>query len=376
MHELPIILMGAGGVGRALLQQIVANRGLHDMQFGLTLPVLAVCDRDGAVLALDQRRTSGLDDATLLDLVRYKESGRRLAEYSLGGPQNDLGAVIDIAGRHGCVVVDCTASAETAYALLFALERKYKVVLANKKPLTIDQEVYDRLTRAGATAADELPPRHWGRSRWETTCGAALPVVSTLNRLIASGDSVQRIAGALSGTLGYVMTGLQAGQPFSAVVAEAHRLGYTEPDPRDDLGGLDVARKALILARGLGWRMEMNDIQVRGLYPAEMSDLTVAEFMTALPQLDADFRDRVEAAAVEGKVLRYAATIEDGRCRVGLVAVDAAGPLGRLGGTDNLVEFRTRWYDPNPLVVQGRGAGVEVTASGVLSDMIELAFTA
>ena len=376
MHELPIILMGAGGVGRALLQQIVANRGLHDMQFGLTLPVLAVCDRDGAVLALDQRRTSGLDDATLLDLVRYKESGRRLAEYSLGGPQNDLGAVIDIAGRHGCVVVDCTASAETAYALLFALERKYKVVLANKKPLTIDQEVYDRLTRAGATAADELPPRHWGRSRWETTCGAALPVVSTLNRLIASGDSVQRIAGALSGTLGYVMTGLQAGQPFSAVVAEAHRLGYTEPDPRDDLGGLDVARKALILARGLGWRMEMNDIQVRGLYPAEMSDLTVAEFMAALPQLDADFRDRVEAAAVEGKVLRYAATIEDGRCRVGLVAVDAAGPLGRLGGTDNLVEFRTRWYDPNPLVVQGRGAGVEVTASGVLSDMIELAFTA
>lgn len=376
MHELPIILMGAGGVGCALLQQIVANRGLHDTQFGLTLPVLAVCDRDGAVLALDQRRTSGLDGATLLDLVRYKESGRRLAEYSLGGPQNDLGAVIDIAGRHGCVVVDCTASAETAYALLFALERKYKVVLANKKPLTIDQEVYDRLTRAGATAADELPPRHWGRSRWETTCGAALPVVSTLNRLIASGDSVQRIAGALSGTLGYVMTGLQAGRPFSAVVAEAHRLGYTEPDPRDDLGGLDVARKALILARGLGWRMEMNDIQVRGLYPAEMSDLTVAEFMTALPQLDADFRDRVEAAAVEGKVLRYAATIEDGRCRVGLVAVDAAGPLGRLGGTDNLVEFRTRWYDPNPLVVQGRGAGVEVTASGVLSDMIELAFTA
>ena len=376
MHELPIILMGAGGVGCALLQQIVANRGLHDTQFGLTLPVLAVCDRDGAVLALDQRRTSGLDDATLLDLVRYKESGRRLAEYSLGGPQNDLGAVIDIAGRHGCVVVDCTASAETAYALLFALERKYKVVLANKKPLTIDQEVYDRLTRAGATAADELPPRHWGRSRWETTCGAALPVVSTLNRLIASGDSVQRIAGALSGTLGYVMTGLQAGRPFSAVVAEAHRLGYTEPDPRDDLGGLDVARKALILARGLGWRMEMNDIQVRGLYPAEMSDLTVAEFMAALPQLDADFRDRVEAAAVEGKVLRYAATIEDGRCRVGLVAVDAAGPLGRLGGTDNLVEFRTRWYDPNPLVVQGRGAGVEVTASGVLSDMIELAFTA
>jgi homoserine dehydrogenase len=346
--------------------------------------VLAVCDRDGAVLALGGRSESGLDDGTLLDLVRYKAEGGRLAEHSLGGPQNDLAAVVDIAGRHGAVVVDCTASAETAHALLFALERKYKVVLANKKPLTIDQEVYDRLTRAGATGAgalggvedgDLLPPRHWGRCRWETTCGAALPVVSTLNRLIACGDSVRRIAGAFSGTLGFVMTGLQAGQPFSAVVREAHRLGYTEPDPRDDLGGLDVARKALILARGLGWRMAMEDIQVRGLYPTALSELSVAAFLDALPQLDADFRDRVAVAADEGKVLRYAATVENRCCRVGLTAVDAASPLGRLSGTDNLVEFHTRWYDPNPLVIQGRGAGAEVTASGVLSDIVELAFT-
>lgn len=375
MQELPVILLGAGGVARPLLEQIVANRGLHAAQFGLVLPVLAVCDRDGAVLALEGRHSNGLDDPTLLDIVRYKAGGGRLADYSLGGPQNDLAAVIDIAGRHGAVVVDCTATEETAYALLFALERKYKVVLANKKPLTMDQEVYDRLTRAGVTGDGDLPPRHLGRIRWETTCGAALPVVSTLNRLIAAGDTVQRIAGAFSGTLGFVMTGLQAGEPFSAVVREAHRLGYTEPDPRDDLGGLDVARKALILARGLGWRMAMNDIQVRGLYPQEMAGLSVPEFMAALPQLDADFRDRVEVATAEGKVLRYAATIEDGRCRVGLTAVDAASPLGRLSGTDNLVEFHTRWYDPNPLVVQGRGAGANVTASGVLSDLIELAYT-
>lgn len=106
-----------------------------------------------------------------------------------------------------------------------------------------------------------------------------------------------------------------------------------------------------------------------------MSNLSVPEFLAQLPQMDADFRDRVEAAAADGKVLRYAATIEEGRCRVGLVAVEAASPLGRLNGTDNLVEFRTRWYDPNPLVVQGRGAGADVTASGVLSDIIELAFT-
>jgi homoserine dehydrogenase len=360
-----------------LIRQIVENRGLHAEQFDLWLAVLAVCDSDGAVLGIDGRGERGLDDANLLDIVRYKADGKRLAAHNLGGPQNDLSAVIDIAGRPGAVVVDCTASEETAWALLFALERKYKVVLANKKPLTIDQEVYDRLTRAGDTNGVQGGPggrRTFARARWETTCGAALPVVSTLNRLVAAGDDVQRIAGAFSGTLGFVMTGLQAGEPFSAVVREAHRLGYTEPDPRDDLGGLDVARKALILARGLDWRLDMRDVQVRGLYPPEMASLSVAQFLEALPQLDADFRDRVDVAAAEGKVLRYAATIEEGRCRVGLTAVEATSPLGRLSGTDNLVEFSTRWYSPNPLVIQGRGAGADVTASGVLSDVIELAF--
>lgn len=371
MQELPVIVLGLGGVGRALVRQIVESRGLHASQYGLELPVLAVSDRDGAVVALGH----GLDDANLLDLLAHKASGGRLAEHMLGGPQNDLLAVIDIAGRPGAVVVDCTATDATAPALLFALDRKHKVVLANKKPLTVDQEVYDRLTRAGDTGASQPALRHLGRTRWETTCGAGLPVIVTLNRLLASGDQVARIAGTFSGTLGYVMTGLQAGQPFSTVVREAYQRGYTEPDPRDDLGGVDVARKALILARGLGWRMEMADVQVRSLYPPEMDRLTVAEFLDALPQLDVDFADRVAGAADEGKVLRYAATVEEGRCRVGATVVDAAGPLGRLSGTDNLVEFYTRWYSPNPLVVQGRGAGVDATAAGVLSDIVELAYT-
>ncbi len=314
----------------------------------------------------------GLDDANLLSLVDYKAQGGRFADHALGGPQNDLAAIIDIAGRPGAVVVDCTATAETAPVLLYALAKKYKVVLANKKPLTVEQEVYDRLTRAGGTYGAGV--RHLGRVRWETTCGAALPVIVTLNRLVASGDPVRRIAGTFSGTLGYVMSGLQAGQPFSAVVREAHRLGYTEPDPRDDLGGVDVARKALILARGLGWQLDLQDVQVRGLYPPELERLSVAEFLAALPQLDMEFRDRVDAAAAEGKVLRFAATLEDGRCRVGPTVVAADSPLGRLTGTDNLVEFYTRWYDPNPLVIQGRGAGVEVTAAGVLSDIVELAY--
>ena len=374
MRELPIILLGMGGVARALVRQIVASRGLHAAEYGLHLPFLALCDSDGAVVALER----GLDDANLLDLVAHKAAGERLADHALGGPQADLRAIIDIAGWPGAVVVDCTATAQTIPALLYALDKKYRVVLANKKPLTDTLEVYDRLARAGVTqddARDALPSRQLSRTRWETTCGAGLPVIVTLNRLVASGDKVQRILGAFSGTLGYVMTGLQAGRPFSAVVREAYDRGYTEPDPRDDLGGVDVARKALILARGIGWRLDMDAVQVRGLYPAAMDSLSVPEFLTALPELDTEFRDRVDAAAADGKVLRFAATLEDGHLRVGPTAVAADTPLGRLQGADNLVEFYTRWYNPEPLVVQGRGAGVDATAAGVLSDIVELAFT-
>ena len=368
MQRAPLILLGIGGVGSALIRQIVQNRAHHATDYDLELPILALCDRDGAVVTL----RDAIDDATLYEVVDFKARKGRLADHSQGGPQHDLAAVIDIAGQPDTIVVDCTTSEATAPVLLAALARKHRVVLANKKPLTMQQEVYDRLTRAGDTETGHAP-RRFHRTRWETTCGAGLPVIATLNRLLASGDPVTRIAGAFSGTLGFVMSGLQAGQPFSAVVREAHRLGYTEPDPRDDLGGVDVARKALILARGLGWRLALEDVAITGLYPAEMAARSVAEFMDALPSLDAQFRAQVEAAAASGKVLRYVAAIADGRCTVGPAAVEANSPLGHLRGADNLVEFHTGWYQPTPLVIQGRGAGADATAAGVLSDILELA---
>jgi homoserine dehydrogenase len=369
MRNLPVILFGAGGVGRALVGQIIENRTYHASQYGLALSVLAVADSRSAAISLD----GGFDDVVLAELSALKAAGKSLSEHPMGGPQQDLVGVVDVAGPSGrtpsAVVVDCTASEATVPALLFSLEQGYKIVLANKKPLTLQQEVFDRLTRAGGTL------RQLGRSRWETTCGAALPVIATLNRLVASGDQVKRIAGTFSGTLGYVMTGLEQGRPLGEVVGEAHKLGYTEPDPRDDLGGVDVARKALILARGLGWSMEMADVEVTGLYPAHMDRLSVDQFMASLPELDEQFRAQVQAATAQDMVLRFAATVEEGRCRVGPTLVSANSPLGRLSGTDNLVEFYTRWYTPNPLVIQGRGAGVEATASGVLADIIELVYT-
>ncbi|MCB0129452.1 MAG: hypothetical protein KDD78_01325 [Caldilineaceae bacterium] len=371
MHDIPLILFGVGGVGRALLRQIVARRAIHAQGYGLQINVLAVCDSSGAAMELGQ----GIDDVNLEDLLELKESGGALADHALGGQaHNDLSAVLRMAGRIGAIVVDCTAADSTIPALLLARTQGYKIVLANKKPLTTSQEVYRRLTRAGATE-DEMGVLASNAARWETTVGAGLPVIATLNRIVASGDPIARIAGTFSGTLGYVMSGLQEGQRFSAIVRAAHQLGFTEPDPRDDLGGVDVARKALILARGMGWELEMTDVDVTGLYPAAMASLTVDEFLDAIETLDDAFARQVDEAQRAGQVLRYAAAVEDGRCVVGPTLVDENSPLGRLRGTDNLVEFHTGWYAPGPLVVQGRGAGTDVTAAGVLSDVIELAFT-
>lgn len=369
MRTIPVILFGIGGVGRSLIRQIVELRRWHAAEYGFALSFSAICDSNGAVLAMDGE----LDDALLLELVELKEAAGRLADHELGGPQGDSYSIVDIAGRSGALVVDCSASDTTTPGLLYALEKSYRVVLANKKPLTGDQEVYDLFASAGSSGKGNAAKRSLSGARWEATVGAGLPVNAMLSRLVSSGDTVERITGALSGTLGYVMNGLQQGLAFSEIVNDAYQQGYTEPDPRDDLSGIDVARKALILGRGLGWKLDLEDIEVEGLYPKRMDSLSVSEFLEELPDLDEPYRAQVQRAQEQGSVLRYAATVADGECSAGPVIAEEDSPLGKLRGTDNLVEFRSRWYNPNPLVIQGRGAGVEVTAAGVLSDMIELA---
>jgi len=371
MHKVPVILFGVGGVGSELVRQIIASRQLHAQQYGIALDVVAACDSTGVATAAD----SAIDDDTLLDLINLKTDGGCVVDHALGDAHDgDLVAIIEMIEQPGAMVVDLTATEATIPALLAARERNFKIVLANKKPLTVSQEVYNRLTRAGLTENGQLTRHFYAATRWEATVGAGLPAISTQNRLVASGDEITRVAGTFSGTLGYVMTGLQAGQRLSEIVREAHQLGYTEPDPRDDLGGVDVARKALILARGLGWEMDLSDVEITGLYPPAMDDLSVAEFLAELPALDAEMEATISEAAAQDGVLRYAATVEAGQCIVRPTVVSAESPLGRLSGTDNLIEFHSRWYSPNPLVIQGRGAGVDATAAGVLSDIVELAF--
>jgi len=245
--------------------------------------------------------------------------------------------------------------------LLPALEAGLPIVLANKKPLSEDLETFKALTKKSHMI------------RMEATCGAGLPVINTLQRMINSGDKVTRIEGQLSGTLGYILGALEGGGKFSEIVKEAKAKGFTEPDPRDDLSGTDVARKALILARLLGENVSMKDITIEALFPDEFASLSMEEFMQRLPELDSEMNRRISEARDNGSITRYAAVVEPGKpINVGLVRVDPSHPLASLRGTDNLVSFSSKFYNTSPKVVRGPGAGLEVTASGVLADFVHI----
>lgn len=341
----PIFLLGFGGVGRALARQIVAARDLHAHRNHLQLDVIGIADSTSALF-----EPNGFGDTTITELIERKQGGAAVSTNTQPPGASDLPA--------NCIVVDTTATDATVPLLLEAKEKGMGVVTANKLPMAGELDWWDAI-------ADE-------RSRWETTCGAALPVISTLNTLLDSGDEVSKIEGSLSGTLGFIASQLEAGVPFGKAVRDAKANGFTEPDPRQDLGGLDAARKALILARMLGYRLNMSDVSVESLYPKSMDSLSVDEFLKEADTLDKVMADRAAALSAGGMKLRYAATIENGKCSVGLVGADHSTKLGGIRTSDSIVVFTTRYFSDNPVAVSGRGAGQEVTASGVLGDVVSL----
>lgn len=351
----PVIIFGVGNVGRALVRQIVDCRALHAQTLKVRFEIVALADSDGAVF-----EASGLDDAELDAVLRAKEGGARLKDSELGYVQHDLVDLVDIAAEDETIVVDLTATDDTIPALEDALDRGYGVVTANKLPLAADLATWRRLS-------------DHRRFRWEATVGAGIPVIAPLQTLIRTGDDVHRIEGALSGTLGYLSSQLEAGARFSDAVRAAKALGYTEPDPRQDLGGLDAGRKALILARMLGYPLELRDVEVESLYPAHMDRLSLDEFMRdGLPELDADYGRRVAFAQSHGQTLRYVAEVGDGQARVGFKALDPGDRLAQARSSDSIVLFHTARYTDSPLVISGRGAGAANTAMGVLGDMLSL----
>jgi homoserine dehydrogenase len=253
-----------------------------------------------------------------------------------------------------------TATPKTAPTLLAAMEAECGVVLANKIPLAADWNAAKTFF-----AYPDL--------RYECTVGAGLPVIDTLQYLLDTGDRVTRIEGCLSGTLGYLCAELEKGVAYSAAVAQAKELGYTEPDPRDDLSGKDVARKALILARTASWPLGESDLAIEALYSDALTNISIEEFMVATPSLDGEYAARIEEAKATGKVLRYVAQVGPEGGSVGLAAVERDGPLGALRGPANYIALHTERYNEVPLVISGPGAGREVTAAGVMGDIIKLA---
>ncbi|XP_071723294.1 uncharacterized protein [Rutidosis leptorrhynchoides] len=371
MKKIPVFVMGCGGVGRQLLQHIVSCRSLH-ADMGIHLRVVGVSDSKSSVTSSDAL-TRELNDDFLSEVCRMKSTGSPLSalngfgECSVFSDPDSKRNVVDIASQMGrltgLAVVDCSASSDTVGLLTQVVDFGCCVVLANKKPLTSTMDDYKKLVSV---------PRH---IRHESTVGAGLPVIASLKRIISSGDPVNRIVGSLSGTLGYVMSQLEDGKPLSQIVKDAKSLGYTEPDPRDDLGGMDVARKALILARLLGRQISMGDIKVESLYPEEMgpNSMSVEEFLDrGLSTLDKTIEERVKKAFASGNVLRYVCVIEGSRCDVGIQELPKESALGRLRGSDNVLEVYSRCYNEQPLVIQGAGAGNDTTAAGVLADIIDL----
>jgi aspartokinase/homoserine dehydrogenase 1 len=293
-----------------------------------------------------------------LDTQHYVE---KLAQ----GETADLESFISSAAQsRNAVFVDVTSSPAIAEQTATILKKGISVVSASKLANAMNQDYYDSI-RENSKASGAL-------FKYETNVGAGLPIIETLQTLLNTGDTVKKIEGVMSGTLSYLFSQFDGTVSFSDLVKQARGNGFTEPDPRDDLNGMDVARKILILTRETGIKLALGDISVENLIPAEMDpDLSIDNFLNQFSNYNSTFLDRYESAKKEGKVLRYIATWNGKKAVVGLKEVGSDNPFFHQNGRENFIVFTTRRYNDAPMVVKGHGAGTEVTAAGVLGDILK-----
>ncbi len=264
------------------------------------------------------------------------------------------------------VIIEATADEQIINHYEAWLKQGVHIITPNKKANTQSQLFYDNL-------------RSWTKEKnthflYSTNVGAGLPVINTLRDLHHTGDKIISIEGVLSGTLSFIFNSYNGQRPFSQILLEAKQLGFTEPDPRDDLSGQDVARKIVILAREIGIKIDISDIEIENLVPEHLRSISTSEFLNRATELDSLFASKLSIALKENKILRYVAKIDDNKkATVKLINYSMTHPLGRLSGSDNMVIFTTDRYNNQPLVIQGPGAGPEVTAAGVFSDLLRLA---
>jgi aspartokinase/homoserine dehydrogenase 1 len=350
-NTLSIGLIGPGTVGRVLLAQI-----------GSQLERLRALNVDFRVRGIATSTRMLLDEHSI-NLDTWQE---KLASH--GEPLNIGRFAQHVQADYipHAVIVDSTADVGVAAHYREWLGRGIHVVTPNKKANSGPLQAFQALQEARRASGTHY--------LYEATVGAGLPVIQTLRDLRETGDDIASIEGIFSGTLAYLFNVFDGTVPFSAIVHAARQKGFTEPDPRDDLSGIDVARKLTILAREMGLSLELGDVRVQGLVPAALTDCSVEEFMSRLAQFDGEIAATLAAANAAGEVLRYVGRVDAaGKATVGLVRLPRKHAFANIALTDNVVRFATRRYNENPLIVQGPGAGPEVTAGGVFADLLRLA---
>ncbi|CAJ2677510.1 unnamed protein product [Trifolium pratense] len=348
-------IIGPGLIGSTLLDQLRDQASILKEEFNIDLRVMGIIGSKSMLLS----------DAGI-DLARWKELREEEGEVA-----NLEKFAQHVHGNHfipNTAIVDCTADPGIAGHYYDWLRKGIHVITPNKKANSGPLDQYLKL-RA-------LQRQSYTHYFYEATVGAGLPIVSTLRGLLETGDKILQIEGIFSGTLSYIFNNFKDGRAFSEVVGEAKEAGFTEPDPRDDLSGTDVARKVIILARESGLKLELSNIPVESLVPEPLRACASAqEFMQQLPKFDPEFAKKQEEADNAGEVLRYVGVVDvtNQKGVVELRRYKKDHPFAQLSGSDNIIAFTTRRYKNQPLIVRGPGAGAQVTAGGIFSDILRLA---